>query len=435
LEKAEKTIIFAAILQHKIESMNRIITLGITCMIFVACTPKESVPENARGRFIAVSGHNLVKPNGEKFFIQGINLGNWINPEGYMFRFGETSSYRLINQMFCELTGEEYTANFWSQFKENYITEADIHYIATTGMNTIRIPFHYKLFTDEYYMGKNDSTEGFRLIDRVVEWCRNEDLRVILDMHDAPGGQTGDNIDDSYGYPWLLESELQQLRCCNIWQRIAAHYANDTIVIGYDLLNEPIAPYFAENLESLNAALEPLYKRITQAIRVVDKNHIVMLGGAQWNGNFKVFSDSKFDDKLMYTCHRYWSDTTAQAIADFVQFRDSVNLPMYMGETGENTDLWIHGFTSAMESQNIGWTYWPYKKMDATSCMRQIRMPHDWELIQQYAAADRGSFKKIREKKIPQEVAKVAMNELLENAKFENCVKNEGYIKAMGMTP
>ena len=63
--------------------------------------------------------------------------------------------------------------------------------------------------------------------------------------------------------------------------------------MGYDLLNEPIAPYEAEKLDELNAALEPLYMRITKAIRKVDQNHIVMLGGAQWNGNFTVFKDSK----------------------------------------------------------------------------------------------------------------------------------------------
>ena len=107
--------------------MKSVITLGIAIVLLAACTPKTTVQNDFEGRFITVSGHDLVKPDGEKFFIRGINLGNWINPEGYMFRFGETSSYRLINQMFCELTGEEFTANFWNQFKENYITEADIH--------------------------------------------------------------------------------------------------------------------------------------------------------------------------------------------------------------------------------------------------------------------------------------------------------------------
>ena len=115
------------------------IRLWIVCfsaaLLAISCSKVQEKPV-AEG-FLKVQGQNIVKPDGEKFFIRGINLGNWINPEGYMFRFGETSSYRLINQMFCELTGEEFTANFWNQFKENYITEADIHYIAQTGMNTL----------------------------------------------------------------------------------------------------------------------------------------------------------------------------------------------------------------------------------------------------------------------------------------------------------
>ena len=34
-----------------------------------------------------------------------------------------------------------------------------------------------------------------------------------------------------------------------------------------------------------------------------------------------------------------------------------------------------------------------------------------------------------------EEFAKAVMNELLENVKFENCLTNEGYIRAMGMKP
>lgn len=138
-----------------------------------------------------------------------------------------------------------------------------------------------------------------------------------------------------------MESEPSKELFCDIWKKVAEHYANDTIILGYDLLNEPIAHYFLEEHAHLNDSLEPLYKRCVDTIRMVDKNHIVLLGGAQWNGNFKVFKDSKFDDKLMYTCHRYWCDTLQSNIQDFVQFRDSVNLPIYMGETGENTDQWI----------------------------------------------------------------------------------------------
>ena len=80
-------------------------------------------------------------------------------------------------------------------------------------------------------------------------------------------------------------------------------------------------------MEELNGKLEDVYKKGVAAIREVDSNHIILLGGAQWNGNFKPFKDSKFDDKIMYTCHRYGGEPTQAAIQTIINFRDSVNLP------------------------------------------------------------------------------------------------------------
>ncbi|MCC8173623.1 MAG: glycoside hydrolase family 5 protein [Odoribacter sp.] len=410
-----------------------IYTLILSLSIILSVSAAKKVKK--QDRFITIQGPDLKTPDGEKFLIQGINLGNWLNPEGYMFFFGNASSYRLINQAFCEMIGEEFTKWFWNEFKENYVTYEDIKYIRQTGMNSVRVPFHYKLFTNEDYMGLNDKSEGFRQLDKVVEWCRKEGLYVILDMHDAPGGHTGDNIDDSYGYLWLMVNETEKEKFCNIWKEIARHYANDTIILGYDLMNEPIAHHFMKNDAHLNDSLEPLYKRCTEAIRTVDKNHIILLGGAQWNGNFNVFNDWKFDDKIMYTCHRYWCDTLQANIQDFVDFRDKVNLPMYMGETGENSNEWIGGFTRLMERNNIGWHYWPYKKIVPRSCMATIPRPENWNVIVEYTKKDRSSFEKIRNERPDQSMVKQAMGELLENMKFENCVINKGYIKAMGMNP
>ena len=71
-------------------------------------------------------------------------------------------------------------------------------------------------------------------------------------------------------------------------------------------MNEPIATMFTKEVQAkLNAKLEDVYKRATKAIREVDQNHIILLGGSQWNSNFEPFSDWKFDNKIMYTCHRY----------------------------------------------------------------------------------------------------------------------------------
>ena len=384
--------------------------------------------------FVTIKGENLMDANGKKLYIVGTNLGNWLNPEGYMFDFKKTNCEWMINDMVCELAGPDFAREFWQAFKDNYITEADIAYIKQTGANTIRLPFNYKLFTREDYMGKNDETEGFKQMDKVIDWCRKYDLHLILDMHDCPGGQTGDNIDNGHGYPWLFESESSQQLFCQIWQRIASRYKDEPVILGYELMNEPIATMFSDSLRAaLNAKLEPLYKRATKAIREVDQNHIILLGGAQWNGNFEPFSDWKFDNKIMYTCHRYGGEPTKAAIQSIIDFRDKIKLPMYMGEIGHNTDQWQADFCATMKKANIGYTFWPYKKIDG-SCMMGIKKPADWDsTIVKFAEADRSSFDAIRKARPDQEKGKKLLMQFVENAKKENCIPQKGYIKSMGL--
>jgi len=412
------------------------------CVLFlfllfaVLCTIQaSSLKSKNNGKpFLKVKGQDIVTPNGESFLIQGINLGNWLNPEGYMFLFKDVSSYRLIDQAFREMVGPDFTDQFWKTFKDNYITREDIAYIKQTGMNSIRLPFHYKLFTDEDYMGLKSNQDGFARVDSVIKWCKTEGLYVILDMHDAPGGQTGDNIDDSYGYPWLFESETSKQLFSEIWKKIADRYKNEPTVLGYDLLNEPIATYFT-NKEEINKLLVPVYKRGIEAIRSVDPNHIILLGGAQWNSNFSMFDEKAIDSNMLYTCHRYWCDTLQSNLQDFIDFRNKVNLPLYMGETGENTDEWVGGFRRLMERNNMGWHFWPYKKLEKTSCMVHIKKPANWDLIVEYTQKPRNNFNEIRAARPDQELVKKAMLELLENIKFAHCIKNQGYIKALGMKP
>lgn len=373
--------------------MNKIIYLILFVIVLVGCDKKIEQKEISPAGFMSVKGQDLITPSGERFFIRETNLGNWLNLEGYMFRFEKTSSARFINEMFCQMIGPDFTDEFWRKFKDNYITDEDIHFIKQTGSNTVRLPFHYKLFTYEDYMGLTSNQDGFARIDSLINWCKKEGLYLILDMHDAPGGQTGDNIDDSYGYPWLFESEKSQKLYCDIWGKIADYYKNETTILGFELFNEPIAHYF-ENKEELNAKLEDIYKLGAAAIRAVDINHIILLGGAQWNGNFEPLKDSKFDNKIMYTCHRYGGDPTPAAIQNFIQFRDSVNLPMYMGEIGRNTDEWMTTFCKTMEDNNIGWTFCPYKKMDG-SCFADITPLENWDMIVKFSETSRGTYKEI----------------------------------------
>lgn len=400
--------------------------LAITALVLsVACG--RSVPP---GAFVKVDGQKLIRPDGTELYIQGTNLGNWLNPEGYMFSFQRTNSASGINEALCQLVGPEFVADFWRQFKDNYVTAEDIHFIKSCGANTIRLPFNYKLFTDEDYMGLSSGQDGFRRIDDAVRWCRGEGLYLILDMHDCPAGQTGDNIDDSYGYPWLFESPGAQDLFCDIWRRIAAHYRDEPVILGYELMNEPIATYF--DRDRFNPLLEPLYRRAVSAIREVDRNHIVLLGGPQWNSTFDNFTDWGFDDKIMYTCHRYGGPASVPAIQGFVDFMQKTGLPMYMGEIGHNTVEWQSDFCSAMKSVGIGYTFWPYKKMGG-SCFCGFDAPEGWQAVVDFVEGDRSTFESIRASRPSQEAAREALLGLLENIKFSNCNPQAEYIASLQM--
>ncbi|HEX9251385.1 MAG TPA: glycoside hydrolase family 5 protein [Ignavibacteriaceae bacterium] len=380
--------------------------------------------------FVTVNGKEIVAPDGKPILLKGINLGNWLNPEGYMFKFKNVNSFRLIDNTIKELIGADEAGKLWKTFRDNYITKEDISFIKSTGLNHIRVPFNFKLFLVEDHP-EIWLDEGFKRLDDVIKWCKEENLYVLLDLHAAPGGQTGDNIDDSWSYPFLFENEQAQQTTIALWEKLAERYKDETIVIGYDLLNEPI-PHYMENKEDLNLLLEPLYKKITTAIREVDNNHIIFIGGAQWNTNFKMFG-KPFDNKLVYTFHKYWMPPVQEEIKDYVDFSNKYNVPMYLGESGENEDEWIDKFRVLLENNNIGWCFWPYKKMDSNRGMVQFPKTLEWEEIIKYAETSKNNFEEIRNTKPGKETIQKAFSDLLQNIKFKNCIINNGYLKALGI--
>ena len=388
-----------------------------------------AIAEAQNKNFVRCDGKNIVDADGKVLLLRGINIGNWLNPEGYMFHFKDVNSFRLIDDVVKELIGADDARKFWNSFRDNYITKEDIHFIKSTGLNHIRVPFNFKFFLVEDHP-EIFLEEGFKRLDDIIKWCREENLYVVLDMHAAPGGQTGDNIDDSWSYPFLFENEEAQNTTIELWKKIAERYNDEKIVIGYDLLNEPI-PHFYENKEELNKLLEPLYKKIVSAIRNVDKNHIIFLGGAQWDTNFKVFGPP-FDKNVVYTFHKYWMPPEQKEIQEYVDYANKYNVPLWLGESGENEDEWINSFRTLLEKNNIGWCFWPYKKMDSTRGMVSFSKTKEWDEIIKFAEGPRKNFEEIRKSKPAPEVVRKAFADLLENVKFKNCTINPGYLKALG---
>jgi len=373
--------------------------------------------------FVRAQGPDLIDAQGTKLLLKGISLGNWLVPEGYMFGFEKApTSAREIAAFFNELIGPEEGARFWQQWRDAYIAEADIKLLRAQGFNSIRIPFDAALIPDP----------GFALLDRVIGWCRAAGLYVVLDMHCAPGGQTGTNIDNSWGWPWLWESAAEQDRTVAMWRDIASRYRDEPVVLGYDLLNEPIPNQPV--LEKYNDRLEPLYKRIVRAARDVDTNHIVILGGAQWDTNFSVFGPP-FDGNSMYTFHKYWMPPAKAQIQQYLDFRDRYRVPVWLGESGENTSDWVAQFRATLEENGVGWCFWPYKKLNAESCVATFDKPQHWDEIVAYAKArpaSVGDLDRFKLRPSPDQ-CRAALADLLQRVRAENCRLNQSYVRALGL--
>jgi endoglucanase len=385
---------------------------------------------NAQKTLISkVRDTNILDANGNILYLKGANLGNWLVPEGYMFKTGDVGAPYQIDQLLMEMIGPDSLTKFWNKYLNNYITQEDIKYLKKIGANHIRLPFHYKMFTNDLYMGKRNM--GFAYFDKVIKWCRQENLYIVLDMHCAPGGQTGYNIDDSAGFPWLFFSTTSQDLMSEIWVKIAKRYKNEPVIIGYDIVNEPFASYFNDEIKDFNHRLFLLYERMVKDIRKVDKQHTIYLSGSNWALDFGVF-EKILDKNIVYTFHRYHFEVKQSEIQQYLDFRDKYNVPIYIGETGENTDEWVTQFTSLLDKNQVNWAYWPYKKMDDLQGIMNFKQPQDYPLITKYAKSDRSSYENIR-KNMPDRIKiQQALNEFLDNALFKNNFPNKGYVRGLG---
>jgi hypothetical protein len=381
-------------------------------------------PSFAQGKLVHIEGKNFIASNGwggsEVLHIKGISLGNWLMPEGYMFKFEVAKAPRQIYSAFERLLGAERSAEFWREFRERYITEDDIRFIKSVGFNTIRIPLHYALFMgDDGVM----TGEGWTLLDRVLGWARKAGLYVILDLHAAPGGQTGINHDDGPGYPLMFYVPRDRALTVKLWKAIAQVHAGDPALLGYDILNEPIAPY--HDVATLNPRLEPFYKEVTGAIRSVDPGRIVILAGGQWSSSFDMFGPP-FAPNLAYTYHSFWASTKRDSIQRHLNFSNRYVVPLFLGETGELTDEWNARFRKLHEAHGIGWSFWTYKNLDTPSAVVSIARPDGWDAI--VAFADGRTSAKPSDDAIAR-----AMKQYLDSMRFSNVTVRWSYLASLGL--
>ncbi|RPH94723.1 MAG: glycoside hydrolase family 5 protein [Calditrichaeota bacterium] len=378
--------------------------LLIIVMGMLACTS----PKKPAASLLQTRGQEIVDDEGRRFSIRAVGLGNWLLPEGYMWNFEEGPDRpRTIEKMISDLIGETQAKEFWRRFRQFYITEADIARIKALGFNTVRPAINWRVLMDEN--SGELSKSGFQLLDNLVEWCKIHQVYVIFDMHGAPGGQTGSNIDDSRNNaPELFTDPIAQDRLVTLWTAIAKRYSRESIVLAYDLLNEPLPKEY----QQLFPLLEPLYQRLVAAIRQVDPNHIITLEGAHWANDFSIFG-KPFADNLLYQFHKYWTPPDSKSLEPYLSFRTQYNVPLWEGESGENTLDWYWAAFQLYEDHNIGWLFWPWKKMDTENTPYSIVKPQNWDALVKYGQGG---------EKPTSDQAAAILQELIENIKLENCV-------------
>ena len=331
--------------------------------------------------FFSTDGPDIVDASGTPVVLRGVGLGGWLMPEGYMLHIAapDGGSPRTIRAQIEDLIGVADTDRFFEIYEANYVEEKDIAAIAGWGFDHIRLPFHYTLFFDPDT--ETFEEDGFALLDTFLEWCRTYGLYVILDMHAAPGAQSEHNIADSDGVARLwTEPVPYQDQTVAIWTEIARRYVDETLIIGYDLINEPVTPDGVTTED-----LFTFYERLAEAIRRVDTNHILFIEGNYFATTFLAPEDlTPFDDKMVYTFHKYWNGTFVNSIQYLLDIRNQTNVPLWLGESGENSNPWFYAVTQLMEQHGIGWNWWTHKKIETTTSPLSAPFAPGYEAVLDY---------------------------------------------------
>ncbi|WP_188316227.1 glycosyl hydrolase family 18 protein [Chitinophaga agrisoli] len=394
---------------------------------------------------LRAEGTRVVNANNQEVILKGVGLGGWVLQEGYMINPGTGGTQGSFKRMlYNQGQTEAQVEAFYQGWRDNFVTKSDIDFIASKGFNVVRLPMHYELFlttaqrsvrnsairnqsnytnyvnslTTWYNSNQlfNDANlEGFRVIDNLLSWAAANNIYVVLDLHAAPGSQGTDaNISDALVGNDLWNKQIYKDITVRLWERLAARYKNNDVVAFYDLINEP-------NNVPDNRWIHDLFERLINAVRAQGDNHMLMIEGNGWGNNYNWMEPFTFSNRgnLIYNAHRYGSTTSATAvntgdknqidlIGTMVNFRNTNNVPVWVGETGENNNTWLSDNIRSMNSMGIGWCHWTYKRFDTqeNAALMHINPPY----------LTNGAS---------------AMSAILNNIKFANCVPNNGTIAAV----
>ena len=405
-------------------------------VLFLACNIFFS--ELYAQGFLKADGEKIVDAKGQNILLRGEGLGGWMLQEGYMLGINEDAQQNKIRSRIEDMMGTKETEEFYDAWLHNFIQKIDIDSMHAWEFNSVRLPMHYNLYTlpvdKEPVAGENTWLDkGFQLTDSLLSWCKANHMYLILDLHAAPGGQGNDiNISDRDATkPSLWQSEANQQKTIALWKKLADRYKNEEWIGGYDILNEPNWG-FTDTVNDLNgtkeqnnAPIKKLFQQITTAIRSVDKNHIIIIEGNGWGNNYNGILPT-WDKNMVLSFHKYWDYNKPENIKRIVDVRNKYHVPVWLGETGENSNVWFTEEISLLGKNNIGWSMWPLKKMGTNNPL-QIKSNLNYDEVKNYM---NGTGRKPKESNVYSGLLELAVY-----AKLENNIFHKDVIDAMFRQP
>jgi len=223
--------------------------------------------------------------------IRGVNIGGWLVTEPWITPslYDRANQNRPQKDIVDEYTlgqklGHDAAMALLRDHWNTWVRWEDFNKIKQSGFNVVRIPIGYWAYdtlNTPYVSG------AAVYIDAAIDWARSLGLKIIIDLHGAPGSQNGfDNSGQRMERPqWQNGDTIRQT--LQVLKTISAKYAQtkyQDVIIGIQLLNEP-ALYF-DNL-SLDVTKQ-FYRDGYGQVRDTSDTPVILHDGfkapSSWNG-------------------------------------------------------------------------------------------------------------------------------------------------------
>lgn len=199
-------------------------------------------------------------------FQKGINLGGWIS----QFDRYDPEHFRT------------------------FITKEDIDTIAALGFDHVRVPVDYIVLEDEE---GNRKEEGFGYLERCREWCAQDGLHMLIDLHECYG-YSFDPLKHDDKRRFFFDRDLQE-RFLNLWEDIARRFGGYPEQVAFEPLNEVVP-------QDVAGEWNDLLRRYINRVRAIAPDTYLVLGGVCYNSVVSVpLLDVPVDAHTVYNFHCY----------------------------------------------------------------------------------------------------------------------------------